>query len=108
MDRPCTLTMWRVELDRQQVFQATLSQLETVLLRLPEPPGALILLQSKDDPAIFHTIGWFHNQSDLDAMREHGDARRLLDELVMLSSEFHPTAHSVVHMAAESSEKYSS
>ena len=99
MDRPCTLTMWRVELDRQTAFQEVISQLETVLLRLPNPPEALILLRSSDDPAIFHTIGWFGSQSDLDAMREDEDARRLLDELVTLSSEFHSTAHSVVRTA---------
>ena len=32
MDRPCTLRMWRVELDRWYAFQATLSQLESMLL----------------------------------------------------------------------------
>ena len=96
MDRPCTLTMWKVQPDQQQAFQDTISRLESVLLRLPEPPGALTLLQSVDDPTVFHTIGWFHNQEDLDAMREHTHARQLLEDLVKLSSEFRPTAHLVL------------
>ena len=96
MSRPCTLTMWKVQPDQQQAFQDTIGQLESVLLRLPEPPGALTLLQSVDDPTVFHTIGWFHQQAHLDAMREHNDARQLLDDLVRLSSEFHPTAHLVL------------
>ena len=58
MDRPCTLTMWKVQPDQQQAFQDTISRLESVLLRLPEPPGALTLLQSVDDPTVFHTIGY--------------------------------------------------
>jgi antibiotic biosynthesis monooxygenase (ABM) superfamily enzyme len=96
MDRPCTLTRWRVELDHQAAFHDTLDQLEAVLLRLPGPPRTLIVLQSRDDPAIFHTIGWFDSQSDLEAMREEADARRLLEELVSLSAEFQASAHTVM------------
>jgi len=96
MDRPCTLTMWRVEPDQQPAFRESLDQLESVLLELRAPPQALILLRSRDDPAILHTIGWFDNETDLEAMRRHRDARRLLEELVTLSSEFHPSAHTIV------------
>lgn len=96
MDCPCTLTTWRVTPSNQHAFSEAIDRLEAVLLQLADPPGSLTLLQSIDDPAVFHTIGWFRSQADLDAMREHQDARRLLGELVRLSSEFHPTSHIVV------------
>ena len=54
------------------------------------PPKGLTLLQSVDDPTVFHTMGWFHIQEDLDAMREHTHASQLLEDLVKLSSEFRP------------------
>ena len=96
MDRPCTLTTWRVTPGKQDAFLEAIEELEAVLLQLPGPPGGLDVLQSVDDSAVFHTIGWFHSQGDLDAMREHENARRLLEELVSLSSEFRPTSHIVV------------
>ena len=96
MDRPCTLTTWRVTPANKDAFLETIDQLEAVLLQLAEPPGGLDVVQSVDDPAVFHTIGWFHSQADLNAMREHGDGRRLLEELVRLSSDFRPTSHVVV------------
>ena len=96
MDRPCTLTTWRVTPGNQDAFLGAVDQLEAVLLQLDEPPGGLAVLQSTGDPTVFHTIGWFQSQADLDVMREHEDARRLLEELVRLSSECLPTSHILV------------
>jgi hypothetical protein len=47
--------------------------------------------------AVFETIGWFHNQQDLEAMRHNDEARLLLERLVVLCSEVRPTAHRVVY-----------
>jgi antibiotic biosynthesis monooxygenase (ABM) superfamily enzyme len=98
--RPCTLTEWRVRPGCETDFVATAEELAAVLLALPGRPGELTLVQSTGDAAIFHTLGWFHSQDDLEAMRENADARGLLDRLVTLSSDFRPTAHHVVHTTA--------
>jgi antibiotic biosynthesis monooxygenase (ABM) superfamily enzyme len=100
MDRPCTITLWRVRPGSEADFQETARALADVLLRLPGRPGELTLVQSMEDQAVFHSIGWFHSQEDLDAMRKNADARRLLDQLVTLCLEFRPTAHRVVHTNA--------
>jgi hypothetical protein len=57
----------------------------------------LTLVQSADDEAVFETIGWFHSQQGLEAMRHNDGARVLLERLVALCAEFRPTAHRVVH-----------
>lgn len=95
MDRPCTLTMWRVLPVQEVAFLETIDRLTGVLQNLPQRPGGLTLLQSIDDPAVFHTVGWFHRDEDLEAMRRNATARQLLDRLVGLCSEFRPSAHSV-------------
>ena len=97
MDRPCTMTLWRVRPGSEADFQATARLLADVLLRLTGRPGELTLMQSTEDPTVFHSVGWFHSQDDLDAMRQSADARQLLDRLVTLCSEFQPTAHRVVY-----------
>lgn len=100
MDRPCTMTMWRVRPGSEADFLQTVRTLADVLQGLPGRPGELTLVRSTDDDAVFHSVGWFHSQDDLEAMREHADARRLLDRLVALCSEFRPTAHHVVYTTA--------
>jgi antibiotic biosynthesis monooxygenase (ABM) superfamily enzyme len=102
MDRPCTMTLWRVRPGSVAEFLDTARELAEVLLRLPGRPGELTLVQSTDDAAVFHSIGWFDSQGDLEAMRQNADARRLLDHLVTLSSECRPTAHRVTYTTAGS------
>jgi hypothetical protein len=84
MERPCTMTWWRVRPGNVAEFLDTANLLADVLLRLPNPPGGLTLLQCADDEAVFETIGWFHSQQDLEAMRQNEDARALLERLVTL------------------------
>lgn len=91
------MTRWRVRPGDEAEFLQTSHRLADVLLRLPNPPGGLTLVQSTDDEAVFETIGWFHNPHDLEAMRHDDDARGLLERLVALCSEFRPTAHRVVY-----------
>ena len=100
MDRPCTLILWRIHPGSEAEFLDTMRELVEVLLRLPGRPGGLTLVQSTDDAAVFHSISWFHSQDDLEAMRQNADARRLLDQLVTLSSECRPTAHRVTFTTA--------
>jgi hypothetical protein len=57
-------------------------------------------VQSMEDQNVFHSVGWFHSEEDLNAMRQDADARQLLDHLVTLCSEFRPTAHRVVYTTA--------
>lgn len=102
MDRPCTMTLWRVHPGREDEFLDTVRELAEVLLRLPGRPGELTLVQSTDDPAVFHSIGWFHSQEDLEAMRQNDEARRLLDQLVAQSAECRPSAHRVTYTTAAS------
>jgi antibiotic biosynthesis monooxygenase (ABM) superfamily enzyme len=99
-DRPCTMTLWRVRPGNEAEFRDTTRELAEVLLRLPGRPGELTLVQSTDDAAVFHSIGWFHSQDDLTAMRQNDDVRRLLDRLVTLCSECRPTAHQVIYSTA--------
>jgi antibiotic biosynthesis monooxygenase (ABM) superfamily enzyme len=94
------MTWWRVRPGNEAEFLATARRLADVLLALPNPPGGLTLVQSTDDEAVFETIGWFHSQQDLQAMRDNDDARALLERLVGLCSEFRPTAHRVVYATA--------
>ncbi|WP_158647107.1 antibiotic biosynthesis monooxygenase family protein [Actinoplanes sp. ATCC 53533] len=94
------MTLWRVRPGDEAAFLDTTRELAEVLLRLPGRPGELTLVQSTDDPTVFHSIGWFHSQDDLEAMRQNADARRLLDRLVTLSSECRPTAHRVTYTMA--------
>jgi hypothetical protein len=100
MDRPCTMTLWRVRPDGEADFLDKVRELAEVLLRLPGRPGELTLVQSTDDPAVFHSVGWFQSQADLEAMRQDADARRLLEDLVALSVECRPTAHQVTYTTA--------
>ena len=97
MDRPCTNTVWRVRPGSDAGFLETAHELAGVLFGLPNPPGGLTLVQSIEGQAVFATIGWFHRQEDLDAMRENDEARWLLERLVSLCSEFRPTAHRVLY-----------
>jgi hypothetical protein len=53
MDRPCTLTFWRVLPGREADFLDAARQLADVLRRLPGAPGELTLVQSVEDPAVF-------------------------------------------------------
>jgi antibiotic biosynthesis monooxygenase (ABM) superfamily enzyme len=94
------MTFWRVRPGSEADFQEAARLLADVLLRIPGRPGALTLVQSMEDPAVFRSIGWFHSQEDLDAMRQNAEARQLLDQLVTLCSEFRPTAHRVVYTTA--------
>jgi antibiotic biosynthesis monooxygenase (ABM) superfamily enzyme len=94
------MTWWRVQPGNEAEFLDTAHRLADVLLRLPNPPGGLTLVQSADDEAVFETIGWFHSQQDLEAMRQNDDARALLERLVALCSEVRPTAHRVVYSTA--------
>ena len=55
MDRPCTLTVWRVHPGHEAEFLETARQLAEVLRLLPGAPGDLTLVQSVDDPAVFHS-----------------------------------------------------
>ncbi len=96
VDRPCTMTMWQVLPGREQVFLETVRQLAQVLQDLPHPPAELTLLRSADDPAAFCSFGWFYTTDDLEAMRQDAGARDLLERLVTLCSDFHPSAHLVV------------
>ena len=102
MDRPCTLTMWQVRPGLEQAFLETLSQLAQVLQDLPHPPAELTLLQSATDPAAYCSVGWFHTTEEMEAMRQDAGARQLLERLVTLCSEFHPTAHRVVDHYSDS------
>ena len=97
MDRPCTVTFWRVHPGQEADFLDAARQLAEVLRRLPGAPGDLTLVQSIEDPAVFHSIGWFHSHDELEAMRQNVDARRLLDQLVTLSAECRPSAHRVIY-----------
>ena len=103
MERPCTMIIWRVRPGSESHFQETARRLVDVLLRLPGRPGGVTLVQSMEEPGVFHSIGWFQSEEDLVAMRENPDARQLLDKLVTLCSEFRPTAHRVVHTSADPS-----
>lgn len=97
MDRPCTLTFWRVRPGEEAEFLDTARQLADVLRQLPGAPGDLTLVQSTEDPEVFHSIGWFHSQDELEAMRQDADARRLLERLLALSAECRPSAHRVIY-----------
>jgi antibiotic biosynthesis monooxygenase (ABM) superfamily enzyme len=94
------MTTWRVRPGSEAEFLHTTRRLADVLQRLPRRPGELTLVQSTEDEAVFHSIGWFESQDDLEAMRQNVDARGLLDRLVTLCSEFRPTAHRVVYTTA--------
>ena len=97
MDRPCTLTSWRVLPGQVDAFLDTARQLAEVLRQLPGAPGNLTLIQSVEDPAVFHSIGWFHSEGELEAMRRDTAARQLLEHLVTLSAECRPSAHRVIY-----------
>ncbi|WP_214407946.1 antibiotic biosynthesis monooxygenase family protein [Pseudonocardia lacus] len=94
------MTRWRVRPDGEAEFLDAVRELAEVLMRLPGRPGELTLVRSADDPTVFHSIGWFHSQGELEAMRQDPDARRLLDHLVAICAECRPTAHHVVHTTA--------
>jgi hypothetical protein len=95
------MTMWRVRAGGEADFLETARRLADVLLHLPHRPGELTLVQSVEDESVFHSIGWFDSQHELEAMRRNADARALLDRLVALCTEFRPTAHRVLYTTAD-------
>jgi len=77
-----TLGMWRVKPGQQADFIAAWQALGDIFRQLPQPPaGKGTLVQSVSDPSLFYSFGSWLSLADIEAMRQHDQARAGLETL---------------------------
>jgi hypothetical protein len=95
-DRPCTLATLRARSGQEAELLQVMTELGELLAGLPARPGGSTLVQSLDDPLVFHSSVWWHRIEDLEAMRADPAVRERLERMVGLCSEFTSGAYRVV------------
>ena len=83
--KPFTTATFRVAQGNHEAFKQTWTALCTAFQRLPHPPaGAMTLVQSADDPDVFLSLGPWHTQADIEAMRADPDINTLMSSMIAL------------------------
>jgi hypothetical protein len=96
VDRPCTVATLRARSGQGGELLQVMTELGELLAGLPVPPGGSTLVQSLEDPLVYHSSVWWHRVEDLEAMRAHPAVRERLERMVGLCDEFTSAAYRVV------------
>lgn len=77
-----TLSTWRVRPGKEAEFVAAWKELGRVFSQLPHrPTDRGTLVQSLEDPTLFHSFGPWHSVEDVEAMRASPRAQQGLHRL---------------------------
>jgi hypothetical protein len=83
--KPFTTATFRVAQSNHEAFKLAWVALCTAFQRLPRPPaGAMTLVQSADDPEVFLSLGPWHTQADIEAMRVDPGINILMSSMMAL------------------------
>jgi len=96
VDRPCTLATLRARSGQEGELLHVMTELGELLAGLPARPGGSTLVQSLDDPLVYHSSVWWHRVEDLEAMRADPAVVQRLERMVGLCREFTSSACRVV------------
>ena len=91
-----TLARWRVKAGKEDAFVEGWKNLGRFFASLPNPPGPGTLVQSVEDPSLFHSFGPWRSLDDVEAMRDHAEFDEALARLRVLCEEATPGAYRVV------------
>lgn len=95
--KPFTTATFRVASSNHEAFKQAWIALCTAFQRLPHPPaGAMTLVQSADDPEAFLSLGPWHTQVDIEAMRADPDIKTLMSSMMALCLDASRGAFTVV------------
>lgn len=90
---PFTLAVFRVESGNHAAFKRAWTALCTAFLALPKPPASpMRLIQSADDRDVFQSLGAWHSDADIQAMRTDPQIVPLMQAMMSLCLEGKPGA----------------
>jgi hypothetical protein len=86
-----TLAVFHVASEQQVPFRAAWQALCQAFLELPRPPSsAMTLIQSRDHPEVFQSLGTWFALEDVQAMRQDLRIVPLMNALVALTESAQP------------------